>query len=132
MWVVTFYQRFERIEEGFHNGKAMKLLKELNEFNNEQLVEARRAWKRVFKAGRPVLKRWYRCTSGPKKGKMVSTPRVCATRKDPKKVRRGRVIARRRKAVRIRKSKVTGRTATHRMLVKMNKRLSAPVVQRAD
>ncbi len=98
----------------------------------EQLEEARRAWKRVKVKGRAVLKRWYRCTSGPKKGKMVSNPRVCATRKDPKKVRLGRVIARRRKAIRIRKSQVTARTATHRMMVKMNKRLSAPVVRRTD
>lgn len=90
---------------------------------DETLEEARRAWKRVGK----TLKRWYRCTTGRKKGRMVSDPRICAQRKDPKKVRHGRKVARKKKGIRIRKSKIAARSATHRMVVKMNKRLSSPV-----
>jgi len=88
--------------------------------NNNILTEAA---KRMFKRKGKEIKRMYRCTTGPKKGKPVSDPTKCATRKDPKKVRHGRKVARTKKGVRIRKSKIAKRTSMSRMVRRMNKRL---------
>lgn len=89
--------------------------------DNAPLTEgARRAFKRVGK----VIKRWYRCTTGRKAGKVVSDPKVCARRKEPRKVRLGRKINRQRRAIRIRKSKIVARTATARVVKRMNQRLA--------
>jgi len=79
---------------------------------------------RQFKRFGTVIKRQYRCTSGPKKGKMVATPSSCATRKDPKKVRHGRKVARMKKGVRIRKTLISKRKAVSKMVTRMNQRLA--------
>lgn len=79
---------------------------------------------RMFKRIGKEIHRRYRCTTGPKKGKPVSDPKLCATRKDPKKKRHGRKVARTRKGVRIRKSAITKRTAMSRMVRRMNQRIS--------
>ncbi len=78
---------------------------------------------RMFKRVGKEIKRKYRCTTGPKKGKPVSDPKKCATRKDPKKVRHGRKIARTKKGIRLRKTKVMKRTAMSKMVRRMNARL---------
>ncbi len=78
---------------------------------------------RMFKRFGKEIKRRYRCTTGPKKGKPVSDPKKCATRKDPKKVRHGRKVARTKKGIRIRKSKIALRTSMYRMVRRMNARL---------
>ena len=78
---------------------------------------------RMFKRVGKDIKRRYRCTTGPKKGKPVSDPKKCATRKDPKKVRHGRKIARTKKGIRLRKTAVMKRTAMSKMVRKMNARL---------
>lgn len=78
---------------------------------------------RMFKRVGKEIKRKYRCTTGPKKGKPVSDPSKCATRKDPKKVRHGRKVARAKKGVRIRKSKIAMRTSMSKMVRRMNARL---------
>ena len=78
---------------------------------------------RMFKRFGKEIKRRYRCTTGPKKGKPVSDPTKCATRKDPKKVRHGRKVARTKKGIRIRKSKIALRTSMSRMVRRMNARL---------
>lgn len=78
---------------------------------------------RMFKRVGKEIKRKYRCTSGPKKGKPVSDPKKCATRKDPKKVRHGRKIARTKKGIRLRKTKVMKKTAMSKMVSRMNARL---------
>ena len=78
---------------------------------------------RMFKRVGKEIKRKYRCTSGPKKGKPVSDPKKCATRKDPKKVRQGRKIARTKKGIRLRKTKVMKKTAMSKMVSRMNARL---------
>lgn len=99
----------------------------VDEFGNEIVSEAaRRAFKRVGKQ----IKRRYRCTTGMKKGKVVSDPKLCATRKDPKKVRLGRRVARTRKGVRIRKSAISKRTAMSKMVRRMNQRLSGPTARK--
>lgn len=78
---------------------------------------------RMFKRFGKEIKRRYRCTTGPKKGKPVTDPKKCATRKDPKKVRHGRKVARTKKGIRIRKSKIALRTSMSRMVRRMNARL---------
>ncbi len=117
----------------------MTLLKELNDIiledeckdcdceivyvteDDEVLTEAaKRAYAR--RGGKVVRK--YRCSSGPKKGKIVSDPKTCMTRKDPKKKRIGKKVAREKKGVRIRKTKISKRQVTSKLVSKMNKRLS--------
>lgn len=79
---------------------------------------------RQFKRFGTTIKRQYRCTSGPKKGKIVASPQSCGQRKDPKKIRHGKKVARTKKGVRIRKSKVSKRKAVSKMVKKMNQRLA--------
>jgi len=79
---------------------------------------------RIFKRFGKEIKRRYRCTTGPKKGKPVSHPSKCATRKDPKKVRHGRKVARAKKGIRVRKTKIARRTSMSKMVTRMNARLS--------
>ncbi len=106
----------------------MKIAEVLNECeviytdeDGEILNEAaRRAFKRIGKE----IKRRYRCTTGPKKGRVVANPIVCATRKDPRKVRHGRKVARSKKGVRLRKTKIMKRTAMSKLARRMNQRLS--------
>lgn len=81
---------------------------------------ARRAYKRIGSQ----IKRVFRCTSGRKKGKLVSDPSICGKRKDPRKVRVGKRVARTKKGIRIRKSGITRKTAKSKVLRKMNARLS--------
>lgn len=92
----------------------------IDEDGNILSEAAKRAFKRVGKE----IKRRYRCTTGPKKGKVVSDPKLCATRKDPKKVRHGRKVARTKKGVRIRKSAISKRTSMSKLVAKMNQRLN--------
>ena len=81
---------------------------------------ARRQFKRI---GNEIKKR-YRCTSGPKKGKLVAEPGKCATRKEPRKVRQGRKVMRSKKGVIKRKAGITKRKAISQLVAKMNRRLS--------
>jgi hypothetical protein len=78
-----------------------------------------RQWKTTSK-GR-VMK--YRCMSGPKKGRLVSKPGGCATRKDPKKKRIGKKVQRAKKKSIQRKSAITKRKGISKMLKKLNARL---------
>ena len=79
---------------------------------------------RQFKRVGTAVKRQFRCTAGPKKGKIVASPQSCATRKDPRKVRHGRKVSRMRMGVRVRKTKMTKKKAISRMVTKMNRRLA--------
>lgn len=78
---------------------------------------------RAFKRFGKEIRRYYRCVSGPKAGKLVSDPSQCGKRKDPAKVRNGKKVARSRKGVRIRKTAIAKRTQVSKMVTKMNKRL---------
>lgn len=78
--------------------------------------------KRAFKRRGKNIKRMYRCTSGPKKGKVVSDPKVCVQRKDPVRKRIGKKVAREKKGIRIRKSKVTNKTARSKLVRRLNLR----------
>lgn len=83
---------------------------------------------RQFKRFGTVIKRQYRCTSGPKKGKIVASPQACGQRKDPQKVRQGRKIARTKKGVRIMKTRISKRKQLSKVVTKMNRRLSGKSV----
>jgi len=87
---------------------------------NEILSEAA---VRQFKLKNKKIKRMYRCTSGPKKGRPVSDPKQCMQRKDPAKVRQGQKNMRRGKAVRKRKAKITRKSAISRNTRRLNKSL---------
>lgn len=82
------------------------------------------AVQRAFRRVGSEIKRQYRCTSGPKQGKMVASPAACFKRKDPKKVRHGKKVARSRKGIRLRKTDVAKRSAVSKLVTKMNKRLA--------
>lgn len=92
----------------------------VDEDGNEILDEAA---KRAFKRMGKNIKRYYRCTAGKKAGKLVADPKECAKRKDPRKVRVGRRVARLKKGIRIRKGAITAKSAVHKRVVQMNKRL---------
>jgi len=98
----------------------MKLAEILSPLNAPVVEAAVRAYKRTG----TKIKRYFRCTSGRKQGKLVSKPQICALRKDPRKVRVGKRVARTKKGIRIRKSKVARRTAASKLTISMNQRIS--------
>ena len=79
---------------------------------------------RQFKKVGTAIKRQYRCTSGPKKGKIVASPQACGQRKDPRKIRHGKKVARLKKGVRVRKTTIAKKKSVSRMITRMNKRLA--------
>ncbi len=78
-----------------------------------------RQWKKTSSG--KVMK--YRCTSGPKKGRLVSKPGACGIRKDPKRKRIGKKTMRAKKGVIQRKSAISKRKGISKMLKKLNARL---------
>ena len=82
---------------------------------------------RQFKLVNKKITRKYRCMAGPKKGRLVSKPSGCATRKDPMKVRHGRKIMRSKKGIIQRKSRITKNKAMNKIVKKMNRRLMGKV-----
>lgn len=78
---------------------------------------------RQFKRNGKEIVRKYRCTAGPKKGRLASSPSDCTKRKDPKKVRQGRKTMRSKKGTIKRKSMITKRTSISKIVAKMNARL---------
>lgn len=90
------------------------------QIEEQELTEAsKRQWKRFGKE----LRKRYRCTSGPKQGKLVADPSQCASRKDPKKVRQGRKVMRTKKNTIARKSKIAKRTQLSKIVTRVNARL---------
>jgi hypothetical protein len=65
--------------------------------------------------------RQYRCTSGPKKGRLVASPEKCGMRKDPMKVRQGKKSARIKKGSRKRKTAITKSRANSKRVTRLNK-----------
>lgn len=78
---------------------------------------------RQYKRFGSKIKKQFRCTSGPKKGKIVASPQSCSKRKEPRRVRLGRKIARTKKGIRILKSKMAKRKSVSKLVSRMNKRL---------
>ena len=94
-------------------------LDQLFESIKPEIVEegAKRAFKRVG----TDIKRYFRCTSGQKAGKLVSDPKLCAVRKNRKRVRVGKIVARTRAGVRINKTKIRKKTAASKLVTRLNK-----------
>lgn len=65
--------------------------------------------------------RQYRCTTGDKAGRLVTSPEKCGIRKDPRKVRQGKKSARSKKGQRIRKTLFSKRKVQSKRLSRMNK-----------
>lgn len=89
----------------------------------EQIIEEAAVIRQFRRIGNS-LKRQFRCTSGPKKGRLVTSPAKCGIRKDPKRVRQGKINARRKKGQRIRKTQFTKRKTATKRLVRLNKMMS--------
>jgi hypothetical protein len=72
-------------------------------------------------SGQDTLKRQYRCTTGQKAGRIVTSPEKCGIRKDPMAVRRGKKASRMKKGQRVRKTQFTKRKTASKRLVRLNK-----------
>lgn len=112
----------------------MKLLKEMYEIGQCEDCEIvyvdesdnviTEAAKRAYaKQGGKVVKK-YRCTSGPKKGKIVADPKTCATRIDPKKKRIGKKVRREKMGVLKRKTAVAKKRSVSKLITRLNRRTS--------
>jgi len=103
-----------------HNNSADVEIISDYEYNN--LDEgAQRAFRRVANN----ITQYYRCTSGPKKGKLASDPSKCGQRKDPAKVRHGRRVAKQKGAIRVRKTIARKRTQVSKRVTKLNRVLKS-------
>jgi len=89
--------------------------------NDEIINEG--AMRAVKRQGGKIVKK-YRCTSGPKQGMIVSDPKTCMQRKDPKRKRIGKKVMREKGGVIRRKTSITKRSATSKMIQRTNARLS--------
>lgn len=87
--------------------------------------------KRIFKRDGDHVTNYFRCTVGPKKGKMVSDPSKCGKRANPKRVRHGRIVAKTRGAIRVKKSMITLKTHTSKRIRELNARLNSLFTTRA-
>jgi hypothetical protein len=102
--------------------EAETLVKKINEsFNDESVLVISEAVQRQFRRYGDSFKRQYRCTTGDKAGRLVTSPEKCGIRKDPKRVRMGKRAARAKKGQRIRKSLFTKRKTQSKRLSRLNK-----------
>ncbi len=79
--------------------------------------------KRAFKRKGSSLTHYFRCTSGPKAGKLASDPSKCGQRPDPKRVRHGRKVAKLKGSVRVRKTQMKKKTELSKRISRLNKQL---------
>lgn len=94
----------------------------LDEDEYELLDEgAKKAYKRSTKGTGVTM--YFRCVSGPKKGKLAKDPASCGRRPDPKKVRHGRRVAQRKGKVRARKTSIRKKTQLSKRITQLNRRL---------
>lgn len=78
---------------------------------------------RAYKRKTSQITRYFRCASGPKKGKLASDPNKCGIRPDPKRVRHGRKVARTKGALRVRKSLMTKKQHVSKRITQLNRNL---------
>ena len=76
---------------------------------------------RQFKRYGNKFTRQFRCLSGPKEGRLVTSPEKCGIRKDPRRVRIGKKASRIKKQQRIRKTLFTKRKSISQILQRRNK-----------
>jgi hypothetical protein len=97
------------------------ILNEIEELaNSEEFDLIAEAVDRQFRRYGDKFVRQYRCTSGPKSGRMVVSPAKCGIRKDPLRVRIGKKSARMKKGSRVRKTLFTKRKTQSKRLSRMN------------
>lgn len=77
----------------------------------------------VYKRKGNVITTYYKCTSGPKKGKLISDPAMCNIRPNPKRVRHGKIISRTKQAIRLQKTNISKKRSISKRLTQMNKLL---------
>lgn len=94
-----------------------------DEITNEEYESLDEGAKRAFKRTGGSLSSYFRCTTGPKAGKLASDPSKCGQRPDPKKVRHGRKVAKLKGSIRIRKTKQKKKTELSKRITRMNKQL---------
>lgn len=82
---------------------------------------------RQFKRYGDQFKRQFRCTSGPKKGRIVAKAANCGKRKDPLRVRIGKKSSRVKKGQRVRKTLRTKRKTLSKLLTRRNKTLRGDI-----
>lgn len=93
----------------------------VDEDDNVLEESAVRQFKKDPKGNRMLKK--FRCTSGPKSGKLVSSPAACSKRVDPKRRKQGRKIMRTKGKTIARKSKVTKKKSISKILTKLNAKM---------
>lgn len=132
-YVNDLLDEIELIREGLNEGsipvealpaierRIKEMSAELNETEIAELEEIAEAVKRQFRRYGDKFLRQYRCTTGDKAGRMVTSPEKCGIRKDPRRVRIGKRASRVKKGQRIRKTLFTKRKTQSKRLSRMNK-----------
>lgn len=100
------------------NNIINEMYEELNHKDFDGVLEA---VQRQFRRYGDTFKRQYRCTSGQKAGRMVTSPEKCGIRKDPRRVRIGKRASRSKKGQRVRKTLFTKRKSQSKRLSRLNK-----------
>lgn len=114
---IAYYEdEFNRICEALEF--ELTLIEGLLDQDSDLLVER---VERQFRRYGDKFVRHYRCTDGPKKGRLVASPEKCGMRKDPRKVRQGKKAARRKKGQRAMRTKITKSRAPSKRLTRLNK-----------
>lgn len=105
----------------------MNLLTELNNdelnvhiISEEEYNQLDEGAQRTYRRVGNNITQYYRCTSGPKKGKLASDPSKCGQRKDPRRVRHGRQVAQRKGSIRVRKTQARKRTQISKRVTALN------------
>jgi hypothetical protein len=75
----------------------------------------------AFKRKGLFTKRYYRCTSGSKKGRLVATPNGCVKAKSAERVRHGKKVMRKYKNILSQKSKYSKRSSVTKSVTRRNK-----------
>jgi len=92
-----------------------------DEFIDETLEEAARAWKKSKKGGAKLR---FRCPAGPRKGRIVSKPSDCYAAPNPAKAAKMRVTRKRTGARQARRARFTKRVNPYAKLMRqLNKKL---------
>lgn len=128
--IETMIEDIQEIRFIFENGELNKkqlasiqaVLEEIDELtDSEEISIIAEAVQRQFRRYGDKFVRQYRCITGPKAGRMVSSPEKCGLRKDPRRVRIGKRSARIKKGQRIRKTLFTKRKTQSKRLTRLNK-----------
>jgi len=132
-WVGTDIQRIRAmLKDNKLDESAVKELNSIIDSLNEVLDQdgiamIAEAVDRQFRRYGDKFLRQYRCTTGPKAGRLVTSPEKCGKRKDPRRVRIGKRAARVKKGIRVRKTLFTKRKTQSKRLSRLNKVLRGDV-----